>query len=98
MTDYDRRQMNQMLGLMDRYGERKISLDALANDLEGLLNAIEFDDVSWKRKFLHHWGALEEIRAVARFRAITEFDDDIKKVLHESIEKLRQLVHEKLSD
>ena len=58
MPEFDERQYRLMLAQLTKFEEGQIMLDALVDNLEGLLNALEGTPASWKQTFLHEWGKL----------------------------------------
>ena len=85
-----------MLERIDAFERGLINLGTLVDDLEGLLNVMEAVCGSWEQTFLSHWGVLEDVRAVALAEG-WEFDDKSKKIIFESIARMKLQVLEKIS-
>src|SRR5579862_300237 len=89
-------QYRLMLERIAAFEDGQIRIDQLVNDLEGLLNTLENPDLPWKQSFLHEWGALEDVRAVALFKREIHFNDSTTKLLQAACAQLRTLVLNKL--
>jgi hypothetical protein len=65
-------------------------------DLEGLLNAVNAPDPTWKKNFLHNWGKLEDERAFALFNGLTMLDEEATGRPSSDVAKLKLLVLEEI--
>ena len=68
-SDYNQRQLRQMLGTLEDYEQGKTDLHPLISRLEGLLGCLEEPNSMWVDEFRHQWGILEEVYAEARYQA-----------------------------
>lgn len=100
MSEYElnQRQYNLMLNRLIAFEQGRLPLDTLVVDLEGLLNVLERVEPSWKQTFLHDWGKLEDVRAVALSENLTSLDEEMSQVLRTAIGQLKLLVLEKIDD
>src|SRR5688572_29063623 len=98
MLDYNERQYRLMLNRLVAFEQGKLPLDSLVIDLEGLLNALEGVEFSWKQEFLHEWGTLEEGRAYALFKSLSAFDEEASETLRAAVARLKLQVLEKIDD
>lgn len=92
-NNFNSRQLELMLQKIQLYQNGKISLRALIDDLESLVNALEGIDKNWKSEFLGRWGVLELIYSSNLFHNKNLDDDDTIKI-QQSLEELRKLIHE----
>lgn len=98
MSEYDQRQYRLMLDRITAFERGAVSLDKLVVDLEGLLNALEVAEHSWKETFRHYWGTLETGRAFALSEGISNFSAEASRALRDAAAHLKLLVLEKIDD
>jgi hypothetical protein len=97
-TEYNERQYRLMLDQLTSFEIGALPLDTLANNLEGLVNALEGGAESWKEAFLDEWATLDDARAYALFKGTKEFDAETTERLRSAVAKLRLYVLEKIDD
>jgi hypothetical protein len=97
-VEYNQRQYRRMLDRLLAFEREEVRLGTLVADLEGLLNALEDIEASWKQTFLGKWGQLEDMHAVARDRGSKEFDDDARSKILAATGLLKLLVLDKIDD
>jgi hypothetical protein len=98
MSEHNERQYHLMLSQLTKFDEGEIALDALVNDLEGLLNALEGISTSWKDAFLHQWGKLEDESAYALFKTFQVLDEETSERIRPTVSRLKLLVLEQIDD
>jgi hypothetical protein len=98
MFEYDQRQYGLMLDRLTAFERGAVSLDKLVADLEGLLNALEVAELSWKQTFRHYWGTLETGRAIASSEGTTAFTAEASRALRDAAAHLKLMVLEKIDD
>ena len=98
MSEFDQRQYRLMLNDLNEFRSGKIQIDALINNLEGLLNALTEGGEGWKKSFLRLWGQLEDARAYALFRDSEALDADSTQRVYAAVEHLKLLVLERMHD
>jgi hypothetical protein len=98
MSEHDQRQYHLMLNRLTAFDQDIVSLDKLVVDLEGLLDALEVAEDSWKQTFRHYWGTLETGRALARSEGIRNFSAEASNALRKAVAHLKLLVLEKIDD
>src|SRR6185295_7236568 len=89
VSEYTQRQYRLMLERLDDFQRKKLKIDTLINDLEGLVNALEDLDPKWRQAFLHHWGKLEEARATALDRNARTLNAEESRIVEEALPRLR---------
>ena len=72
--DYNQRQYERMLALIEMYRTGEIALPSLVSDIEALISALESVSEEWRNTLLQAWGPLEMTYAGALDRAETEFE------------------------
>ncbi len=98
MSEYDQRQYRLMLDRLNAFESGLIPMDVLVRDLEGLLNALEGAEASWKQTFLSYWGKIEDAHAVALFRGSVHLDEQATKRVRAAADNLKLMVLEKIDD
>ncbi len=98
MSEYDQRQYRLMLDRLNAFEKGLIQVGGLVSDLEGLLNALEGAETSWKQTFLSYWGKLEDARAVALFRGLSHLDQEATKRVDDAAAHFKLLVLEQIDD
>lgn len=73
-------------------------MDTLIADLQGLVHALEGEDVAWKNAFLEDWADLEQDRAIALFRGAQKLSPQEAKVVSDAVGRLKLHVLEKIDD
>jgi len=96
MTDYNARQYNLMLQTLDAFESKSIELGSLVSTLDGLQNALEEVDSSWRSAFLKQWGVLEDVYADLLYRDLKEIPDQHMLLLNKAIREIKRLVAERL--
>jgi hypothetical protein len=96
MTELDQRQYRLMLDRIAAFEEGRIPLDALVDDLEGLLNMLSDASPSWRQAFLHEWGKLEDQRGYALFKGLKFLDEEASDRMLAATKKLRQMIENKI--
>lgn len=69
----------------------------LVAELESLLQQLVSPDEEWRRRSLGHWGALEEVFAVALDRSSEHLDAESRSIVETAISELRALAGELLT-
>jgi hypothetical protein len=98
MSEYNQRQYRLMLERLNAFEQGQIRVGKLANDLEGLLNAIQGVPSSWRQTFLHDWGLLEDVRAVMLVEGMTSFDEATRRAISAAVSRLKLLVLGQIDD
>lgn len=98
MSDYNQRQYRLMLDRLTAFDSGLLQIDALVNDLEGLLHALEGVAPSWKQTFLEYWGDLEQARAMALFRGSDMIEEEAMEHVRDAVARLKLLVLEQIDD
>jgi hypothetical protein len=70
------------------------SLGRMVAELESLYSVLDTGDDDWKARFYDHWGALEEVFAVALDRGLSELDEEGSRIVASALSDLRALVTE----
>ena len=96
MSDYDRRQLVLMSSQIESYRQGQLDLATLIQRLEGLLNALESVEQSWKEAFHEDWFTLEQVFAVSLDRPGKHVIDHSKEILQEALGNLAHLVTDQL--
>jgi hypothetical protein len=87
-----------MLDRLNVFDRGQIPVDKLINDLEGLLNALQGIEFSWKQTFLRFWGKIEDERAFALSEGSSVLNEQATASVHAAVGQLRLLVLEKIDD
>jgi len=98
MSEYDQRQYRLMLEQLTAFQSGQIYIDRLIGNLQGLLNALQSPDSTWKQSFLSLWGQLEDARAMALFRGAENLNEQESIVVGSALAKLKPMVLEKIDD
>jgi hypothetical protein len=96
MPEHNERQYRLILGQLTRFENGQLALDALVDNLDGLLNALERISTSWKQTFLQEWGKLEDERSYASFKNIRAFDQETTQRIRAAVSRLKLLVLEQI--
>ncbi len=91
-NEYDMRQYNIMLNIIEEYKENKKSLKQLIDNLDGLLNALENAEQKWKDEFHNEWWNLEQVYAVNNYRGKGFYSEEESKIINESIDNLQEII------
>jgi hypothetical protein len=91
MTDYDRRQFQEMVKRIDGYRQGSLPFNKLITDLEALLCALESTDDAWKRAFQKEWSKLELLYADALDRGQISLSTEATNMAAEAVENLWKL-------
>lgn len=94
MTDYDRRQFEEMVKRIERYRQGSLPFGKLIADLEALLCALESTDDAWKRAFQKEWSKLELLYADALDRGQAALSAEAANIAAEAVENLWKLTNE----
>ncbi len=97
MTDPNARQFNLMIERLNAFEKKAITLGHLVSSLDGLQNALQDVDASWKKAFLKQWSVLEDVYADALDRNLKEIPDQHMGLLRGAIQEIRRLIAEKRS-
>ncbi len=89
--DYDLRQFNRMMQVIDEFLIDKVSLRELVSTLSFLLMNLEKVSEEWRNNFQEQWGRLEMINADIREqeRGLTEAE---REFIIEGAKRLKDLV------
>lgn len=96
MSDFDFRQLNLMLQIINKYKQGKIYLSWLINDIEALLNILEDCNEDWKADLRTSWFDLEQVYAYALYKEKTQLDQNDIRIIDEALLKLKTLIGDKL--
>jgi len=96
--EYNERQFRLMLDHLTSFEDGKLRLDTLVDNLEGLLNALEGVEDSWKETFLDDWAKLEDARAHALFKGTRAFDHETTERLRSAVARLKLQVLDQVDD
>jgi hypothetical protein len=77
---------------LQQYLRGEVSLRKLIADLEGLLEALESFEETWKDAFRSDWGSLEQVYACSRPDSGVLPSTEDQKILSEAVDKLLRLV------
>lgn len=81
-----------MLDRLVGFETGRIRIDTLIADLEGLLNAVQDVEQSWKDTFVSYWADLELARALAIDRESRYLSEDEARAAFDAAAQLKQLV------
>jgi hypothetical protein len=88
-----------MLERLTAFEQGRLTLHALVNNLEGLLNALQPGvQPAWRQTFLHHWGKLEDERACVLFKGLNTLDAETSQRARAAVSELKLIVLEKIDD
>jgi hypothetical protein len=102
-SDFDGRQFELMETHLHQYEQGLIDLGSLIAGLEALLASLETAPESWKSAFRKHWGVLEDVYAVALYRAeqgevpsarMVINEPSNRKLIERAIRDIRGLLHD----
>ena len=92
-SEYDRRQLALIRGLIDQYEAGKLELGNLVRDVEALLNALQDVDQAWRESAHEEWWTLEQVFAVTLDRGHASLPPAGKVLVDQAIGKLKALVN-----
>jgi hypothetical protein len=68
MNEFDKRQSQLLMPMLNGFEQGSVSLRSLISNLEVLLANMQSCELSWKAAMEHEWETLEEVYSVARIR------------------------------
>lgn len=96
MSAYNARQLKLMLEILDMHDAGKMPLSALIQSLDGLVNALEKPDESWRNLLLKKWGVLEDAYAYALDRGFPTIPSEHMKFVRSAVGEIRDMVSKEL--
>ncbi|MEY4512784.1 MAG: hypothetical protein RLZZ450_4906 [Pseudomonadota bacterium] len=98
MDDYDRRQIEDMLGQLHAYEVGRVDLSWLISSLEALLESLENTPTHWRDELRRHWAVLEQVYSVAVARAQPIESPDNRALLMPALKAMRVMLGSALSE
>ena len=92
--DKNGRQLNLMLESLDAFDNEAIRLPTLISRLDGLLNALDGIDESWRKSFQRHWGLLEDVYANTLDKEYGTIPREHMLLVNKATAEIRRLVAE----
>jgi hypothetical protein len=96
MSEYDLRQYNLMLDIVNRKITSMDGLSNTLNNLQSLVSVLEQIDENWLSRFKSQWWILEEIYAYYDSQGLHNLDVDILDRINKSRQQLCQLIASKI--
>jgi len=97
MKDFDVRQLNIMIDMINDYRSDVIELSDLIYNLEAILNCLEDRNLEWENQFRRYWANLEIVYAVSLTNEQSQFDSGDIALIRESLEKLTTIIKQRLN-
>ena len=91
-SEYDVRQYNLMLRMIQEYQNGSIEIGNLTQGLDELRSALENASESWQQEFNSGWGVVEDVYAVMLDRGDFRLNDSEKELVNKAVEKLKNLI------
>lgn len=88
----DQRHLLRMRDAIESYYAKQMAFGRMINNLETLLGLLEHASEDWRDKFLHEWGKLEDILAVAADRGQPSLIDENEKSINEALSRLLAMI------
>lgn len=85
-----------MVARLDAFEKRELALSSLITDLDGLFNAVGFDDQQWREGFWRSWGELEINYAFALDMGWKSLDETSEQLVAKAVADLKSLIATKL--
>lgn len=92
IKEYNMRQIKLMGKKIKDYLNKKIYIDWLINDLEGLVNCIKNPPKGFVNNFLHFWSRLEVCYANMLFEKRNYFTSQEKDLIQEALINIQELI------
>jgi hypothetical protein len=87
--EYNERQYNRMLQVIERYETGRATIATLIDDLYALIRALENVSPDWRRLLVSRWAPLEEVYAMALYRREGRLSEDDREDIASALRDLR---------
>lgn len=98
LNEFDQRQLQVMLEVIHRFELNEVSLSSLINNLEALLDLLNFEDVIWKEAFIDNWENLEIIYASVLDENKALLDKEDEEIINDSVTNIKKLINKKIKN
>jgi hypothetical protein len=95
--DYNQRQYHLMEEYLHHFEQGELALHHLIKSLEGLLEALQNPDLTWKETFRSEWWTLEQVYAVACDRKEPNLSPESETLINEAISNMKSLLKSPLT-
>jgi len=96
MSDYNQSQYRLILAQLVEFEEGTLSINSLVADIQDPFRNLLGETEAWKKAFMEHWVALEQIRSTETFRGHRGFVGQEKNVASEAVAALKALVQNRI--
>ncbi|MEJ0045776.1 MAG: hypothetical protein WDN04_06380 [Rhodospirillales bacterium] len=98
MSDYNQSQYRLMLAQLVEFEEGTLSLNSLVADIQDPFRNLVGEEADWKKSFMDHWVALEQIRSTETFRGHRGFVGPERHAASDAVAALKAMVQARIDD
>jgi hypothetical protein len=98
MSDYNQSQYRLILAQLVEFEEGTLSINSLVADIQDPFRNLVGEEEAWKKSFMDHWRALEQIKSSETFRGHRGLAGQETNVASEAVAALKLLVQNRIDD